>query len=174
MESKNISKLHPITPVIFISSKDRKTIPTDAITIDTVGEKAFGLSCLPKAWTLPFVVVSSDMLSQYRDSSERKKSNLVKGWAKEVISAAHSVGIEDTDQIIVRSSGCSEGLNERGKFCSVQGILSKITLPIYECLHKLSNDIDLKEQQIPIVIQKYAEPVYLKGHLSNDGLPPWS
>ncbi len=160
--------LQPLYPILFISEENTLEIPVTDITIDQVGVKAFGLCSLPKAWTLPFIVVSSDMLLLYRNSNEEEKTNLIRQWAIRIIKALLSIGIVNNDRIIVRSSGCMEGLNERGKFCSVDGTLINIVQPLSECLHKLATDVDLCDQRIPLVIQQYVLPISARGHLSNE------
>lgn len=158
----------PLYPIIFISNEKTFEIPVADLTIDQVGVKAFGLSSLPRAWTLPFIVVSSEILFFYRNSHENERASLIKQWTMRIIQALRAIGIADDDTIIVRSSGCSEGLAERGKFCSVNGILKNVSQPISDCLHKLATDVDLHNQKIPLVIQKYALPISAKGHLSNE------
>jgi predicted house-cleaning noncanonical NTP pyrophosphatase (MazG superfamily) len=160
--------LQPVYPILFLSKEKTFEIPAADLTIDQVGVKAFGLSSLPRAWTLPFIVVSSDMLFGYRNCNAQESAVLIRQWTMRIIQALLSVGVADNDSIIVRSSGCSEGLNERGKFCSVNGTLKNIFQPIYECLNKLANDVELRDQKIPLIIQKYILPISATGHLSNE------
>ena len=160
--------LQPQYPILFISKEKTFEIPAADIVIDQVGVKAFGLSSLPRAWTLPYIVVSSDMLFLYKNYNESEKASLIKQWAIRIIKALLAVGFADGDSIIVRSSGCSEGLNERGKYCSVNGTVKNLFQPISECLNKLASDVDLRNQKIPLVIQKYVLPLSAKGHLSNE------
>lgn len=168
-----VNKANVIKPPTF---KPLKTIPfvtnkkTEIIlpTIEQVGEKAFGLSCLPEKWTLPFVVVSDELLSLYKKSSSKKCEQLVERWSNSIIKAILSIGVLNQDNIIVRSSGCSEGLEERGKFYSSEGTLDNIIKPLTECLKELVSDQDLTAQRIPLVIQKHVIPISGKGHLSNE------
>ncbi len=160
--------LEPLTTILFVSAKDTTEIPPETITQEQVGEKAFGLSCLPKPWTLPFIVVSGELMSLYKSCHKAKRDRLLKRWAKKIIAAALVVGIKDQEPIIVRSSGCSEGLEERGKFYSSDGTLNNTLQPLQECLQKLVSDKDLEKERIPLVIQEYALPISAKGHLSNE------
>ncbi len=160
--------LKPLYPLLFISDKGTEEIPAESVTTEKVGEKAFGLSCLPKFWTLPYIVVSDELLSLYNFCREADRSQLLDRWATQIITAALNVGIKDQDPIIVRSSGCSEGLEERGKFYSTEGTLKKILQPLTNCLGQLASDAELSKQKIPIIIQKYAIPISAKGHLSNE------
>ncbi len=133
-----------------------------------MGGKAFGLSCLPKSWTLPFIVVSDRLVTLYHCCRESERVPLLKQWVPKIISAAFSIGMEKQTPIIVRSSGYSEGIEERGKFYSAEGVLENILQTLSDCLKKLSADADLSKHKIFLVIQKYAIPISAKGHLSNE------
>lgn len=164
---RNIS-LAPLCSLLFVHAEGTTKIPGKSITPELVGEKAFGLSCLPKSWTLPFIVISDALLAGYKCSREDNREQLLNLWATHIIEAAMSVGIENQSKVIVRSSGCSEGLEERGKFSSVEGTLNNLLQPLSECLKELSADTNLYKQKIPLVIQKRAIPILAKGHLSNE------
>lgn len=160
-------RLTPEYAVFFVHAEGTSEIPAELVTPDQVGEKAFGLSCLPKSWTLPFIVVSDALLARYKSDRESREQ-LLNHWLRNIIEAAMSVGIEKQDRIIVRSSGCSEGLEERGKLISVEGTLINILQPLSRCLKGLSDDTSLYDQRIPLVIQIRAAPIVAKGHLSNE------
>lgn len=159
--------LKPLYPLLFVSDEGPNKIPKESVTPTLVGEKAFGLSCLPKSWTLPFVVVSDNLLRLYIDQ-EPNRERVLKRWAAHIITAAALVEIEGEMPIIVRSSGVSEGLEERGKFYSSDGLLNNVVQPLTRCLKKLASDRDLNQQRIPLIIQKYVVPISAKGHLSNE------
>lgn len=160
--------LKPLHPILFVSEKACFEIPRKSITPEIVGEKAFGLSCLPKAWTLPFIVVSGDLLSLYANASSQKRKILLKSWEKQIISSILSIGINKNDLIIVRSSGCLEGVEERGRFHSTQGTTKDIIRALLDCFEKIISDKDWHKQKIPIVIQKCVGRFSAKGHLSNE------
>ena len=160
--------LEPLYPLFFVSPEGSTEIPAKSIIPEQVGEKAFGLSCLPKAWTLPFIVVSDELFTFYKSSNETNRELITNCWADQIIRTMLTIGIEEQDQIIVRSSGCSEGFKERGKFHSVKGTLKNVDQPLAQCLEQLASDADLKDQKIPLVIQKYVVPISAKGHLSNE------
>lgn len=158
----------PLCFLIFVSDEGTIKVPAEFVTPEKVGEKAFGLSCLPKPWTLPFIVVSDKLLSLYNSCHESNRDQLLTRWAMHIIEAALAAGIKDQDPIIVRSSGCSEGLEERGKFYSSNGTLNSIFQPLKECLQKIVSDRGLDNEKIPLVIQKYVLTFSAKGHLSNE------
>jgi hypothetical protein len=133
-----------------------------------VGEKAYGLSSLPKAWTLPFVVVSDKLLTNFKTFPTISRPSLIDSWAVKIVEAALAEGIAEGDNVIIRSSGCSEGLDERGKFHSVPGRLNDFVSCLTHCLQKLESDSQLKTFSIPLVVQKHVVAVSSKGHLSNE------
>ena len=161
------SSFKPICSIIYISQDGIANINPESITMETIGEKAFGLSCLPKLWTLPFIVISGTFLSKYNNSDLTNKQ-LLEYLRNKIAEAANIVGIQEQDNIIVRSSGCSEGINERGKYYSVTGNLSNIIEALDICFNKLSLDKSLNGQRIPLIIQKYVIPISAMGHLSNE------
>jgi predicted house-cleaning noncanonical NTP pyrophosphatase (MazG superfamily) len=171
MKRKQVLKrppyLRPINPIKLISSDRITEIQPELITSELIGEKAYGLLCLPTSWTLPFIVVSDELLSQYRSCSENREK-LLTNWTQMIISALTSIGITSNDYIIVRSSGYYEGLNERGKYYSEHGSINILSQVLDSCLTKFSSDSELKEQTIPFIIQKYIISISAKGHLSNE------
>jgi hypothetical protein len=89
-------------------------------------------------------------------------------WTKSINEAANQVGIQPDDKVLVRSSGCSEGMKERGKFYSAPGVMRNIRTALVSCLEQLASDSDLQNQNIPLLIQKQCSPIKAKGHLSNE------
>lgn len=161
--------LKPLHAVLFVSDEDtHDEIPAESVTPQQVGEKAFGLSCLPELWTLPFFVVSDELRTLYNSSPVSDRLQVLQRWAEEIIKVASLVGIQMDESIIVRSSGCSEGLSERGKFYSSAGILKDILKPLSDCLEELTADKSLDKEKVPLVVQKYVHPFSAKGHFSNE------
>jgi len=160
--------LKPLYPAVFLSTEGLSEIPPESVTSEIVGKKAFGLSCLPKQWTLPFIVISGELLSLYKSCPESGREQTVRQWTMLILKAALSVGIEDEDPIIVRSSASSEGLEKRGDFYSEKGTLRNVLQPLLRCLDQLKADTTLQGQNIPLVVQRYASPISEKGHLSNE------
>ena len=167
---KNIlNQFSPQYSILFVSSEGSQEIQPELINVDIVGEKAFGLSCIPQAWTLPFIVVSDDLMSQFCNcNTSSDKEILIKEWCSKIVDTAVLAQINSDDKVIVRSSGCTEGLNERGIFYSSTGTLNDLAKPLNKCLKNLLTDETLKKEKIPLIIQKYAVPISKKGHLSNE------
>ncbi|MGI4790198.1 MAG: nucleoside triphosphate pyrophosphohydrolase [Janthinobacterium lividum] len=166
--SKRSIGFSPIIPLTYVSDNNVEEISPNLITTNLVGEKAYGLLALPRLWTLPFIVVSHVLLSKYMGCSEKQQACLITDWSERIIPAAISVGLQHEDDIIVRSSGCSEGLKDRGKFCSVQGNLADVSLAISKCLLDLAALVTSLDEKVPLVIQKCIVAPSAKGHLSNE------
>lgn len=160
--------LTPINPLTIVTADGISIVQPDSISTAEFGEKAFGLSCLPSSWTLPFFVISKELLSAHLSTPMSSSDETFVSWVSNVKKAAISLGFKNSDAVIVRSSGCSEGLDERGKFHSVEGVLSDIDKTILNCLAKLALDDELTDHNIPLVVQKLVSPVSAKGHLSNE------
>ena len=169
MSRNNQTPLAPLAPLIYVSvSGLAEIIHPDSISIPIVGEKAFGLTCLPKPWTLPFIVITDEMLALYSKCDPKKRDQFLSQWSKRICLACLSAGIEEHDPIIVRSSGCNEGLDDRGRFYSVRGDFQNLVLPLAECLSKIDSDYDLRKQKVPLIVQKCIIPISASGHLSNE------
>jgi hypothetical protein len=162
------SFLKPSNPILFVSNKGVSEIPVESIKIEIVGQKAFGLSCFPKIWTLPFFVVSHHFSIDYKQGSTKQKEIILNKWLKYIIVAANQIGINIDDVIIIRSSSCTEGMQERGKYYSREGMYSNLRNLLVGYLEKLFSDKSLSNEKIPLVIQKYAVPISAKGHVSNE------
>jgi predicted house-cleaning noncanonical NTP pyrophosphatase (MazG superfamily) len=160
-------RLAPANPLIFVSKAGVIELKTDTLSLDTVGQKTFGLLSLPAVWTLPFLGISADLYRNY-SSKPGKRPQLLNRWSRLVADAASKVGIRATDDILVRSSGSGEGIAGRGKFHSAEGTLNKIRPALANCLNKLLADADLRQEHIPLLVQKRCLPERAKGHLSNE------
>lgn len=160
--------LRPTSPVIYISADDVTEIPADEITVDLVGEKAFGVLALPRLWTLPFVVVSDKLFDDYVSSAINRRPLLIDKWIQHISAAARGIGLRPNEDIIVRSSGCLESLDDRGRLWSDHGYLSDLGGPISRCLNELSNRAISASERIPLIIQKYLAAPSATGHLSNE------
>jgi predicted house-cleaning noncanonical NTP pyrophosphatase (MazG superfamily) len=163
-----ISKFKPISPITLITDKGELEIPAELITPEIVGEKAFGLSCLPKPWTLPFIVISKEIINILRSSIEEKHLELQNKLVNQIIHTLMNFGIKGEDPIIVRSSGVNEGLAERGNLHSSVGKLKNLIDPLRSSLQLHSTECILRENKLFLIIQLCSNPITLKGHLSNE------
>lgn len=102
MISRN-NRLQPIHSVLIVENTGLKKLQRSDITKEKVGEKAFGLACLPPKWTLPFFVISSELYRTY----SIEKSPFTEGteWGPMVSRACEEIFGESNTQIVIRSSG---------------------------------------------------------------------
>lgn len=162
-------RLLPGRSVIFVSQSGVAELRPGAVSLNNVGQKAFGLAALPPAWTLPFFSVSADLFRDYL-AQPSDRDTILALWVKVIRGAAKQAGILVSDEIFVRSSGRSEGMAERGKFHSAYGAMQSVGAVLRSCLEQLARDTDLQNEEIPLLIQKRCSPLKAKGHLSNERL----
>jgi predicted house-cleaning noncanonical NTP pyrophosphatase (MazG superfamily) len=165
--SKIVGRLVPTNTIVFVSESKVVELAPDAISCENVGQKTFGLASLPQGWTLPFFGISAELFRRYASAPKARKKLLTQ-WEGFIASAASQVGIDSADEVLVRSSGSGEGIATRGKFHSAIGALHSIEFPLAGCMEKLAADADLREECIPLLIQKRCRPEKAKGHLSNE------
>lgn len=157
--------LNPISPVVWVTQAGIEIINAEKVTIDLVGEKAFGLASLPAKWTLPFFVVSDKLFDGYIEKLEFEE--LTSKWEVAVFAAAKHCEIAPDDQIIVRSNARSEGLAERGKFISVEGTFQEWKILVKKCFDDSLLQEDPENVHMPVIIQKRAATLSC-GHISNE------
>ena len=160
-------RLLPANPVVIACETRVVNVSGDSLSLNDVGQKAFGLASLPGAWTAPFFCVSEGLYRRYCSASDGKTA-LVRQWVPCIMEAAQSVGILTEEEVLVRSSGCGEGMAKRGKFCTAMGVLGRVELALLECLEKLFADRELQRESIPLLVQRRCRPEKAKGHLSNE------
>ena len=160
-----VHALKPICPVIWATRTNLEIIDTEHITLDRVGEKAFGLSSLPTKWTLPYFVISDKLFDDYVE--DRNIENVTSKWTNGVNAAAVHCKISPEDQIIVRSNAHSEGLAERGKFISVEGTFQEWPKLVKQCFDDLIKQEGSKNVHMPVIIQKRVLALS-RGHISNE------
>ena len=168
MKTSTKSPLTPIASVIIIDSSGEKVIDPSKIDVKDVGEKAYGLACLPKVWTPEWFLVSADCFREYSGSTlpELKEMALEK-WSKLCIQKIKTSNLANSQKIIIRSSGTNETLKDRGKYYSRTGDQAEFKETLRNCLEENLNDPDSKDQDINFVVQAYVQPKE-KGHLSNE------
>lgn len=157
--------LKPISPVILAKQVGVETINSEQVTIELVGEKAFGLASLPAKWTLPFFVISDKLFDDY--AKKQDIVNLTAKWETVVNTAAMRCEISSEDQIIVRSNARSEGLAERGKFISVEGTFREWPQLVKRCFDDSLEQENPENVHMPVIVQKRAIAL-TRGHISNE------
>ncbi|WP_195820668.1 nucleoside triphosphate pyrophosphohydrolase [Roseobacter sp. MH60115] len=126
------------------------------------GVKAAGLAFLPSSWRLEFASLSIDVHSAWRQNTNLSKNKELKtlcSWLQD----------RSFEQIILRSSGSSETLQDRGKFKSrilktnwtFASLIDELG-KLYQDAAKVDADADLG-----VVVQRYVRADFA-GHLSNE------
>jgi len=145
-----------------VSPPEKKDYRSNEDISKKYGVKAAGLAVLPPAWRLDFAALSIGVHNSWRKDSDLSKNSELKklrSWLED----------RSFEQIILRSSGCSETLQDRGKFKSrvlkrgwnFSMLLNELG-KLYEDAGKVDNETDLG-----IVVQRFVQADYA-GHLSNE------
>ncbi|RPI18649.1 MAG: hypothetical protein EHM58_04905 [Ignavibacteriae bacterium] len=166
-KEKKTPLLKPINSVFFVTENGPTEIPIENIDADTIGQKAYGLTCLPRQWTLPFLVISRIFFQKYKNNTVQN-NNLFTKCCEYILETTKLIGFNEDEDIIIRSSACTEGLEERGKYFSIKGRLNNLYILLEDYFNKLAIDEILTGENVPLIIQKYIEPISAKGHLSNE------
>lgn len=145
--------------IYFVKKDDIIKLGSDQVTIDEVGGKALGLCYIPIAWSVPFFVVSRELLDDYILSSDQQMIVSYVDKIKKVLEILNIKG-----DIILRSSAINEGMKERGRFDSVETNIENLANSLVRLLEILKS---IPNKGMPIIIQKYMKPVFT-GHMSNE------
>ena len=134
------------------------------ISIEDVGAKAFGLSTIPSAWTLPFFVISTEMYEMYISDTNLKALKEI--WYQHIVNAMEEMHFDCSQILYIRSNMCEEGLEARGKFESYPCNKEELFETIKRYFDSLK-EINLPQNKVPLLIQQYAQTLG-KGHISNE------
>lgn len=152
--------LSPLRIATVITKEGITDLPIEKISEESVGWKAYGLSSLPSGWVPPFFVITA---SCFERSFSEETFN---AW---ILEAFVHVGIDADQLVMVRSSGKSETMQNRGQLISTSSprdqIVSKIRDLITQTL-KISSD------EVHWIVQEYINPKQ-QGHLSNERRISW-
>lgn len=133
------------------------------------GQKARGLAGIPKAWRLPFGIISTKSYSTWEGSGDSEKSSLVRSVSQEIFPHCANWSAKWPHGIILRTSAAGEYLGDRGALKShllpgeydMTG-LSRVISEMYAEFAK-NNDLGL----LAIIFQPLVPSAFL-GHLSNE------
>jgi predicted house-cleaning noncanonical NTP pyrophosphatase (MazG superfamily) len=100
--------LTPNRAVFVVTNTGVVELIEQQITVEAVGQKAFGLLTLPRHWTPPFFVVIEQALAG-SDSDDKIQAFLQDASARARVNA---------NRLLVRSNGIEEGLLQRGSLVS--------------------------------------------------------
>lgn len=139
----------PLTPteaILLVEAESISALSPQQIDTSRVGHKAFGLSALPRAWTTPFIVVSS-----------RSRPSVAT-----LTTALSRAGIAEDAKLLVRSSGVEESIDQRGGLQSKDCTLADLGATIRSLEELIPAD-----QTVHWVVQTHLL-CEAKGHLSNE------
>lgn len=144
----------PINPVYLLTSDSIKELPTSNISVNEIGQKAFGLSCLPSEWVPPYCVISQSVASTVISKPEilHQLKNLT--WYQELLS---------TSEVIIRSSAVHETIEERGQLISEITSVNNLHQTLIKCIEQTK----LSEQTVHWILQPKIKQKSM-GHLSNE------
>lgn len=166
-EDKNFSE-HLSNPNIIFREDGRITSTHRVLAVnEEIGKKAIGLTSVPKLWSLPFFAISCRLYSEWRDATISGRIKVMNQWMPLIHSELKHLTSKDDSQILVRSSGCDEGLSERGSYYSKRGICSQLNVVIEALFQQIVDDQKLSAKEVGLIIQLYSRTV-IKGHLSNE------
>jgi predicted house-cleaning noncanonical NTP pyrophosphatase (MazG superfamily) len=153
---KNSVGLEPLRSILVLTRDGNgpRTVLRQAISAEEVGWKACGLSSLPPEWVPPFFVV--DSACTCAGSSEDNLQARIRQCVAEL-------GIGDRP-VIVRSSGTTETMRDRGRLVSAICSVDRITTTIDQLSTKLASE---GAANVHWIVQRYLRPVR-SGHLSNE------
>lgn len=160
--------VQPQSPVTLVTDAGYSIVPVAEITKELVGEKAFGLSCIPSAWTLPFVVIGSNLFARYLVANKSNRAALIACWSQHLTDALVSIGLELDTSVWIRSSGTAETIADRGRLHSELGTVSSVASALEICLQQTSQAIKSTDERVCLVVQRAVTAVSAKGHLSDE------
>lgn len=163
-----MSNLQPLDGIWLIRPDGAIWLKASDVSLNSVGAKAFGLTTIPRIWTPPFFALASDLFQIFKKNKGDSAVVLPAGFLDSVFAVGERIGIQLEDVVLLRSSAISENVEERGKFRSAKGQFRNIDQMIRTCCTDLINDPETASATICFVIQKEANPLSLRGHLSNE------
>lgn len=155
---EQVQEFSPDRPVYLFEPHGVQLLNPSNITPQTVGQKAYGLTCIPERWVPPFCIISHALAVQI---AEGEASIDIVPMLEQIpwIQAA-----ADAPGFMLRSSAVDETMDERGSLVSEELVnvadLSKILLDCVEATKKHGKTIHW-------ILQNRIE-TKLRGHLSNE------
>ena len=138
-------------------------LPLEEITIDDIGQKAWGLCHMPEAWTRPFFIIGKSFLFEVYHSEDYNKT--IEKYYRNIVMVIDKMQLGDC--IIIRSSGREEGMKDRGQYESIVSSKKKIKENLLELIKRMEENLKVKESGIPLIVQAYVHGEIL-GHISNE------
>lgn len=140
-------------PLVQVGRAGLSMLGPAEVTPEVVGHKALGLLALPEPWVPPFFVVHADAVDQSADAT--------------ALHAQCSAAIDRTElgrEVIVRSSGVAETMDQRGSLVSERCSAEQVS----SVLRRLAAEVGGGgSTSVHWLVQQWIRPTR-KGHLSNE------
>ncbi|HPH05802.1 MAG TPA: nucleoside triphosphate pyrophosphohydrolase [Methylotenera sp.] len=150
----NSQAITPINPVHLLTSEKLIKLPIGSIFVDQIGQKAFGLSCIPHEWTPSFCVISHSAAIEISSKPEILQHLKQLDWFK---------SLQPTDHVMIRSSAINETIGERGQLISEQTTVNDLQKTLTKCLRETEDS----DSTIHWILQPKIVQLSM-GHLSNE------
>lgn len=147
--------------IILVEKTSIKDININTIDIKDVGAKTIGLCIIPQKWTLPFFVISTKLFEESK-SNPLFIEDIVQSYIDNINTALTRLSISGS--VILRSSAINEGMQERGKFESIEATTSTLSKKLKELIENL---ITIENDGMAIVVQQLSHST-ITGHMSNE------
>ena len=151
---RSVGDLHPVRGISVIDEHGINCLSGGEVLIERVGCKAFGICSLPVEWAVPCIVIDGDFAKTLQAERDQATIN----------TALQQVGINLGANLMVRSSGIGETLQQRGRLssrvCSVNEVVGAIK-ELYAGLPKPARGV------VHWILQAYHD-ASATGHLSNE------
>lgn len=163
-----MKRIKPRNDVILVDLKSVQKIDKKEISVTDIGEKGYGLTLIPKKWTLPFFIINKSVFKRYKNSNSKEKQ-VILGLIEHICKQAlNLIGLNQNDNIIIRSSSEVETIKKRGCYYSYDGNTNQLKDLLQTCFDKHIQDEFIKEDGIPFILQKFIKVYSEIGHLSNE------
>lgn len=152
--SKDLVQFYPNRNITQLDLSGLQLLSQSDITPEAVGQKAYGLACIPESWVPPFCVISHSLASKIAGGDCSRAAIWLRQipWFQEV-----SIGL------MLRSSAVDETMEERGSLVSEQVTPDTLFQTLSDCVAAT-----LSHGKIIHWILQIRVHSKIKGHLSNE------
>jgi predicted house-cleaning noncanonical NTP pyrophosphatase (MazG superfamily) len=149
------NSLSPLRCVLVINEAGPADLSVGEISPDSIGWKACGLSSIPSEWVPPFFVITASCF----DGSCLVAT--IDAWVVECLARSN---IGSGQLVMVRSSGTTETMQNRGQLISTSCPPHQVTTTIKKLIPQLPQMLSGK---VHWIVQKFVDQKRM-GHLSNE------
>ncbi|OUQ74881.1 hypothetical protein B5E48_11530 [Massilimicrobiota sp. An105] len=154
-----------MSDLYLVEGENYRILKKEEISIKGIGHKGYGLTHVPKRWTLPFFVISKELYRLFKNLKSDERKKIVALYAIGIKKCATKMSINP--KWIIRSSACNESMKERGQYDSVAVNEDQLENTLYELLMSIIQDTRLCKSSISFIVQHYIDKK-ICGHISNE------